>query len=86
MAHTSLALVAAGWAFQGYAAKQEATPEIRYTDLYALLDQGKWTRSRCAAFRSTATQGDRDGRRASSHDVPNAPPGDGGPGDPTAAT
>jgi cell division protease FtsH len=34
-------LVAAGWAFQGYAAKQEATPEIRYTDLYALLDQGK---------------------------------------------
>src|SRR5207253_9131336 len=32
---------AAGWAFQGYAAKEEATPEIRYTDLYALLDAGK---------------------------------------------
>jgi cell division protease FtsH len=34
-------LLAAGWALQGYAAKQEATPEIRYTDLYALLDAGK---------------------------------------------
>jgi cell division protease FtsH len=34
-------LLAAGWAVQGYAAKQEATPEIRYTDLYTLLDDGK---------------------------------------------
>ena len=31
----------AGWAYQGYAAKEEATPEIRYSDLYALLSAGK---------------------------------------------
>jgi cell division protease FtsH len=34
-------LLAAGWAYQGYAASEEATPEIRYSDLYALLDAGK---------------------------------------------
>jgi cell division protease FtsH len=33
--------LAAGFAYQGYEAKQEATPEIRYSDLYALLSAGK---------------------------------------------
>src|SRR5260370_7788960 len=34
-------LLGASWAYQSYAAKEEATPEIRYSDLYALLDAGK---------------------------------------------
>jgi cell division protease FtsH len=33
--------LAGGFAFQGYEAKQEATPEIHYNDLYALLAAGK---------------------------------------------
>jgi cell division protease FtsH len=31
----------AGWAYQGYTAHEEATPEIRYTDFYTLVDAGK---------------------------------------------
>jgi cell division protease FtsH len=31
----------AGWAYQGYTAREEATPEIRYSDFYTLLDAGK---------------------------------------------
>ena len=35
-------LVLAGlWAYQAHGAKEEAVPEIRYTDLYTLLDSGK---------------------------------------------
>ncbi|MBV9949713.1 MAG: ATP-dependent zinc metalloprotease FtsH [Myxococcales bacterium] len=34
-------LLSAGWAYQGYAAREEAAPEIRYSDLYALVQQGK---------------------------------------------
>ena len=29
------------WAYQAHGAKEEAVPEIRYSDLYALLDSGK---------------------------------------------
>ncbi len=33
--------LAAGWGYQAYAAREEAIPEIRYSDLYALLESGK---------------------------------------------
>ncbi len=34
-------LLAAVWSYQWFATKEEATPDIRYTDLYALLDAGQ---------------------------------------------
>jgi len=34
-------LVAGGWAYQLHDAKEEAVPEIRYSDVYALLDSSK---------------------------------------------
>jgi cell division protease FtsH len=36
-----LLLLAGSWAYQAYATKEEATPDVRYTDLYAWLDAGK---------------------------------------------
>ncbi len=33
--------LAVAWGYQAHAAKVEATPEIRYTDLYSFLDAGK---------------------------------------------
>src|SRR5277367_5384340 len=36
-----LVFLGAGWGYQVYATKEEATPEVRYTDLYTLLAAGK---------------------------------------------